>query len=239
MKTSVARPSRIVLVTGASRGLGLETAKQLLDQGDTVYIGVRSVTRDLTELLNRHGSRARSRIIDVTKPDDIERARDEIRSEHGKLDVLINNAAIHYDTWQTASRADMNQVEDAVATNLLGAWRLSVAFASLLENARPGLIVNVSSGGGALNSIEAAAPAYGVTKAALNALTISLAKDFAHRHVLVNAVCPGWVATDMGGPGGRPVSDGAAGIVWAANLSASGPTGGFFRDGKRISWMDG
>ncbi|MBB3258655.1 NAD(P)-dependent dehydrogenase (short-subunit alcohol dehydrogenase family) [Paraburkholderia bannensis] len=239
MKSAVTETNRIALVTGASRGLGLETARQLLAQGDTVYIGVRTVSQELTKLVKLHGARARCRIIDVTKSADVERALDEISREHGKLDVLVNNAAIHYDTWQTASRSDMNAVEEAFATNLLGAWRTSLAFAPLLEQARPGVIVNVSSRAGALNRIDASAPAYGVTKAALNALTISLAKDFADRHVLVNAVCPGWVATDMGGHGGRPVSKGAAGIVWAANLAADGPSGGFFRDGEPISWLDG
>ena len=239
MTSSVTTTNRIVLVTGASRGLGFETCLQLLAQGDTVYLGVRSAAEEVVTQLTPYGSRARLRILDVTQPDDMARLRAEVNTEHGRLDVLVNNAAIHCDTWQTASRADMRTVEEAVATNLLGPWRMSAAFATLLERSRPGIIVNVSSGGGAINGIEATAPAYSVSKAALNALTISLAKDFADRNVLVNAVCPGWVATDMGGHGGRAVREGAAGIVWATNLSINGPTGAFFRDGKRISWSSG
>jgi NAD(P)-dependent dehydrogenase (short-subunit alcohol dehydrogenase family) len=157
VKSAVTGTNRIALVTGASRGLGLETAQQLLAQGDTVYIGVRTVSQELTELIKPHGTRARCRIIDVTKSADVERTHDEISREHGKLDVLVNNAAIHYDTWQTASRSDMNAVEQAVATNLLGAWRMSVAFASLLEQASPGVIVNVFQ----------AAPAHSIVSARL------------------------------------------------------------------------
>ena len=101
---------------------------------------------------------------------------------------------------------------------------------------RHGRIVNVSSAAGAWASLGARTPAYSLSKLALNGLTVMLASELRGSGVLVNAVCPGWVATDMGGAGGRPVEDGARGIVWAATLPDGGPTGGFFRDGRAIAW---
>ena len=131
---------------------------------------------------------------------------------------------------------DWTTIREAFETNLFGAWRVAVACASLLAASGHGRLVNVSSGAGALASMGAGTPAYSVTKAALNALTRILADELKPAGVLVNAVCPGWVATDMGGRGGRPVEEGAAGIVWAATLPDEGPTGGFFRDGRPIPW---
>jgi len=150
--------------------------------------------------------------------------------------VLVNNAAIHYDTWEGVLTADLDVVREALETNTLGAWRLAMECAPLLRASGRGRLVNVSSGGGALTGMRDGAPAYSISKAALNALTLMLADALRRDRVLVNAVCPGWVATDMGGPGGRPVRDGAAGIVWAATLPDDGPTGGFFRDGRPIAW---
>jgi NAD(P)-dependent dehydrogenase (short-subunit alcohol dehydrogenase family) len=94
----------------------------------------------------------------------------------------------------------------------------------------------VSSGSGSLSGMGAGTPAYSVSKAALNALTRILAAELRGDRILVNAVCPGWVATDMGGPGGRPVEQGAASVMWAALLPDDGPTGGFFRDGRPVDW---
>ena len=127
-------------------------------------------------------------------------------------------------------------MREALETNTLGPWRMAIACADLLRASAHGRLVNVSSGGGALAGMRDGAPAYSVSKAALNALSLMLADALAGDGVLVNAVCPGWVATDMGGSGGRPVRDGAAGIVWAATLPDDGPTGGFFRDGRPIDW---
>jgi len=153
-----------------------------------------------------------------------------------RLDVLVNNAAILYDTWQHGVDADLDQVHEALETNLLGAWRVTQAVLPLLRASPAGRIVNVSSGAGALHDMGGGTPAYRTSKAALNALTRIFAAELRGDGILVNAICPGWVATDMGGAGGRPVADGAAGIVWAATLPEDGPTGGFFRDGRPIAW---
>jgi NAD(P)-dependent dehydrogenase (short-subunit alcohol dehydrogenase family) len=121
-------------------------------------------------------------------------------------------------------------------TNLYGAWRTALTFLPLLRRSPHPRLVNVSSGGGSISEMGAGTPAYSVSKAALNALTRILAAELRADGVLVNAVCPGWVATDMGGPGGRPVRDGAASVVWAVLLDDGGPTGGFFRDGRPVAW---
>jgi NAD(P)-dependent dehydrogenase (short-subunit alcohol dehydrogenase family) len=148
----------------------------------------------------------------------------------------VNNAAILYDTWQSATNADLAVVREALETNLFGAWRLCQAFLPLMRRSGHGRIVNVSSEAGSLGSMGAGTPAYNVSKVALNGLTRMLAAELRGAGILVNSVCPGWVATDMGGAGGRPVEDGAASVVWAVTLSDDGPTGGFFRDGKPLSW---
>jgi NAD(P)-dependent dehydrogenase (short-subunit alcohol dehydrogenase family) len=130
-------------------------------------------------------------------------------------------------------------------STLFGAWRVSQAFLPMLRRSRAGRIVNVSSGAGShgdpafgLASRNPMGASYAVSKAALNALTTSLARELAGSNVLVNAVCPGLTATFPGAAkmGARPVPDGAAGIVWAATLPAGGPTGLFFRDGAALPW---
>jgi NAD(P)-dependent dehydrogenase (short-subunit alcohol dehydrogenase family) len=170
--------------------------------------------------------------LDVADPESVRAAAAGL----DRLDVLVNNAAILYDTWQRGVDADLDQVREAFDTNLLGAWRMTQAVLPLLRASPAGRIVNVSSGAGALTDMGGGTPAYRTSKAALNALTRVLAAELRGDGILVNAVCPGWVATDMGGAGGRPVADGAAGIVWAATLPDDGPTSGFFRDGHPVDW---
>jgi NAD(P)-dependent dehydrogenase (short-subunit alcohol dehydrogenase family) len=170
--------------------------------------------------------------LDVADSDSVRAAAERI----DRLDVLVNNAAILYDTWQRGVDADLDEVREAFETNLLGAWRVTQAVLPLLRQSAAGRIVNVSSGAGALTDMGGGTPAYRTSKAALNALTRILAAELRGERILVNAICPGWVATDMGGAGGRPVQQGAAGIVWAATLPDDGPTGGFFRDRRPIDW---
>jgi NAD(P)-dependent dehydrogenase (short-subunit alcohol dehydrogenase family) len=233
--------SLIAVVTGASRGLGLETSRQLLSAGYTVYAGVRQPSSGTDALSREFGARVHVRSLDVTRDDHVDALAAECAATWGAVDAVVNNAGVHYDTWQTASTADLRVVHEAVEANLMGAWRVARAMLPLMGLTRHSCLVNVSSGAGALGELRATNPAYGVTKAALNALTLCLARELADRspRILVNAVCPGLVATDMGGAGGRPIPEGAAGIVWAATLPTDGPTGGFFRDGKPISWVTG
>jgi NAD(P)-dependent dehydrogenase (short-subunit alcohol dehydrogenase family) len=228
---------RVALVTGANRGLGLESVRQLSALGFIVLLAARNEQRAHDAAQTLGNPRVRPITLDVTSQADVTTCGGLIRRDHGgRLDVLINNAAIHYDTEETALTADLRIAAEALATNVLGAWRVAQMAAGLMRPRRHGRIVNVSSGAGALAEMERSTPAYRVSKLALNGLTLMLAEELRTSGILVNAVCPGWVATDMGGPGGRPVEDGARSILWAALLSDDGPTGGFFRDGRSIPW---
>ncbi|WP_328554763.1 MULTISPECIES: SDR family NAD(P)-dependent oxidoreductase [unclassified Streptomyces] len=222
----------IALVTGGNRGIGRETVRLLASDGHTVYLTARSAeaAADAAEDIGLPGVRPLR--LDVTSEADIAAAARDIDA----LDVLINNAAITYDTWQRASTADLDVVREAAETNLYGPWRLTQALLPLLRASGHPRIVNVSSEAASLTGMGGGTPAYSASKVALNALTRMFAAELRSDGILVNAVCPGWVATDMGGPGGRPVEEGAASVVWAATLADDGPTGGFFRDGRRLPW---
>jgi NAD(P)-dependent dehydrogenase (short-subunit alcohol dehydrogenase family) len=228
----------IGLVTGGNRGIGREVCRQLARHGMIVVLGARDAARaqEAAAELAAAGADVRPLTLDVADPAGIAAAAAWLQATFGRLDVLINNAAVHYDTWQRASDPNFAIVEEALTTNTLGPWRLSVACLPLLRRSAHPRVVNVSSGAGALDDLGGGTPAYSLSQAALNALTLMLAGDLRDTSVKVNAVCPGWVATDMGGAGGRPVADGAAGIVWAATLPDDGPSGGFFRDGQPIPW---
>ncbi|HMI70574.1 MAG TPA: SDR family oxidoreductase [Solirubrobacteraceae bacterium] len=229
---------RVALVTGANRGIGFEICRQLGQRGYVVVLGSRDRERGevAAARLRGEGLDVVGCQLDVADAASVESAVERMRREHGRLYAVVNNAAILYDTWQRGVDANLDEVREAFETNVLGAWRVVQATLPLLRESPTGRIVNVSSGAGALTDMGGGTPAYRTSKAALNALTRVLAAELRADRILVNAICPGWVATDMGGAGGRPVSDGAAGIVWAVELPDDGPTSGFFRDGRPIAW---
>ncbi len=233
------KPPQLALVTGANRGIGFEACRQLAQRGFVVLLTARDgekATRAAEQL--RTAGEVDPLALDVANPASITHAASYVAKSYGRLNVLINNAAIHYDTWQTIENADLEgTVMEAITTNLLGPWRVCQAFLPMLRKASAARIVNVSSESGSLTGMEAGPPAYQVTKAALNAFTRTLAGELRGTGILVNVVCPGWVATDMGGAGApRTVRQGAAGLLWAATLPPGGPSGGFFRDGKPLPW---
>jgi NAD(P)-dependent dehydrogenase (short-subunit alcohol dehydrogenase family) len=228
--------SGIALVTGANRGIGLEVVRQLAQRGFTTVLGSRDLEKGRAAAEALVGVEVDPRRLDVADPDSVRELASGLEDDYGRLDVLVNNAGIHYDTWESGVQADLDVVHEALETNLFGAWRTAQACLPLLRRSQHGRVVNVSSGSGSISGMGAGAPAYSVSKAALNALTRILAAELRRDRILVNAVCPGWVATDMGGAGGRPVEQGAGSVMWAVLLPDDGPTGGFFRDGRQLDW---
>jgi NAD(P)-dependent dehydrogenase (short-subunit alcohol dehydrogenase family) len=228
----------VAVVTGANRGIGREVVRRLAREGWLVVLGARDEARGRAAAAELGGEAAgvAARVLDVVDGPSVRAAAEWVGAELGRCDALVNNAAIDYDTDARATSADLERVHRAMETNLYGAWRTALAFLPLLRRSAHPRLVNVSSGGGSISEMGAGTPAYSVSKAALNALTRILAAELRADGVLVNAVCPGWVATDMGGAGGRPVVDGAASVVWAVLLDDDGPTGGFFRDGRPVAW---
>ena len=235
----MAEAEKIALVTGANRGIGFEVVRQLARRGYAALLGARDARKgaEAAASLERDGLKVVPVQLNVTDEQSVEAARLFVEERFGRLDVLVNNAAILYDDWQRAETADFEAVREAFETNTLGPWRVSQAFIPLLRRGGRGRLVNVSSESGSLALMGGGTPAYSVSKAALNALTRMLADELRPSGVLVNSVCPGWVATEMGGPDApRTVEEGAASVVWAATLPDTGPTGGFYRDGEPLPW---
>jgi NAD(P)-dependent dehydrogenase (short-subunit alcohol dehydrogenase family) len=221
-------PTLHALVTGANRGLGLEVTRQLAARGFTVFAGARD-----PDAVPRSEGDVRPVALDVTDSDSVA----ALRARLVELDVLVNNAAVGGSGSALVLDADVDDARAVIEVNTFGAWRVASAMADLLRASTHGRIVNVSSSVASLASMQDAGPSYLLSKVGLNAVTRMLADALGADGVLVNAVCPGWIATDMGGPGGRPVEAGASSVVWAATLPDDGPTGGFFEgEGIPIPW---
>ena len=222
---------RVALVTGANRGIGREIARQLgRDHGFTVIAGARDPDR------MEPAENVVAVQLDVNDADSVGAAVAGIEDGRGRLDVLVNNAGIHGEPSGVADY-DLALAHDVIETNVFGPWRLIQAALPLLRQSPSPRIVNVSSGSGQLADMGGGRTAYRLSKAALNALTRTLAADEAEGKILVNSVCPGWVRTDMGTAAApRSVEEGADTAVWLATLPDDGPSGGFFRDRSPIPW---
>ena len=227
---------RVALVSGGNRGIGLEICRQLADRGLTVVMGSRDEEQGRAAAEGLAGNIVVHQ-LDVCDDGSMERIAGHVEGEFGRLDVLVNNAGISNDDGQRGVEADLDRVRRALEANLFGAWRLCELAVPLMQRNGYGRIVNVSTRMAALEEMGGGSPGYRVSKTALNALTRILASELRGSGILVNSVEPGWVQTDMGGSRApRPVEEGAEGVVWAATLPNTGPTGGFFRDRRQIPW---
>ncbi|MGH8703043.1 MAG: SDR family oxidoreductase [Burkholderiales bacterium] len=232
---------RVAVITGANRGIGLEICRQLGRRG-----GIRVVLTARDEIKGRaaaqklgdEGLDVEFHPLDVTSEQGIKTFAGWLEATCKRCDILVNNAGINADPrgsrFLDSKPATYRQT---LETNVFGPLQLAQALVPLMKKHRYGRIVNVSSGQGQLSDMGAGTPAYRVSKTALNALTRVLAAESKGSGILVNSMCPGWVRTDMGGPGApRTVEQGADTAVWLATLPDDGPSGGFFRDRKPIAW---
>ncbi len=227
--------ARIILITGANRGIGRELATQLAADGDTVLLSGRNGDA-AAQAASEIGGDVHPIQLDTSDQTSVDAAARKIEAEHGRLDVLVNNVGGVFDYTQQASTADLGVVQEALDINLFSTWRVTQALLPLLRKAKNARIVNVSSEAGSLTRMGANTPAYGASKAALNALTRSLAAELAEDGITVHAASPGWTATDLGGEGGRPVAEGTAGIKHVVDLPAEAGTGGFYQDKQTLPW---
>jgi NAD(P)-dependent dehydrogenase (short-subunit alcohol dehydrogenase family) len=235
--------TRVALISGGNRGIGLEIGRQLARKGALIVIGSRDLAKGETAArsIRDDGQHAEAVQLDIADGNSVAAAVEEVVRRHGRIEILINNAAILIDG-PGGFKSSLFELKAETArqtfeTNLLGPLRLTQAVAPVMERNGYGRIVNLSSGAGQLSDMRSGFPAYRMSKTALNALTRITAAELASTNIKVNAVCPGWVRTDMGGAEAeRPVEVGAETPVWLATLPEDGPTGGFFRDKRPIPW---
>ena len=230
---------RIVLITGANRGIGLETARQLARRGFLAVIAARDeVTgREAVQAINADGGTATFLALDVRSSDSVRAAAGAFSGVAGHLDVLINNAGIYPDRGLTVLTLPRARLDETFQTNTFGPLEVTQAFLPFLRKAATPRVINVSSGYGQLGGLSPDVPSYCLSKLALNGLTILLARALEADRVAVNSMCPGWVRTDMGGPDAdRSVEEGADTAVWLADEAPHGLTGKFFRDRQEIPW---
>ena len=229
---------RTALVTGANRGIGLEVCRQLASTGLRVILTARDGTRaDAAAATLADSGDVVAATLDVTDEHSVSTLAADLSRRGLQVDVLVNNAAVLVGESIGVLETAVEDLRATFETNLFGVVRVSQAFVPGMIARRYGRVVNVSSQAGQLLSMGTYAPAYSMSKAALNAFTRQLASAAHGRNVLVNSADPGWVRTAMGGPSApRSVEQGADTLVWLATLAANGPTGGFFSDRKPIGW---
>ncbi|MHB2156196.1 SDR family oxidoreductase [Calditrichota bacterium GD2] len=227
---------KIALVTGANRGIGFEIVRQLAIRGVRVYLAARSKGKGLAaaEKLRSQGLDVEFIVLDVSNRQSILQAFREFSEKESKLDILINNAAILIDRGSVLT-LDQETLQTTMVTNVYGPLQIIQTFHPLIP--KGGRIINISSGSGSLTEMNGYAPAYSISKTALNAITRLTSIELNDRGVTVNSMCPGWVRTDMGGEmAPRSVEQGADTAVWLALDAPSHLTGRFFRDRAEIPW---
>ena len=230
---------RIALVTGANRGIGFEVCRQLARLGDRVLLTSRETARGqaAAKKLQAEGLPVVFHPLDVSVEASIRAAHRLVVTEFGRLDVLVNNAAIYIDRDRSVMDLERDVLLQTLETNTFGALRLCQLFIPLMKKHHYGRVVNVSSTMGQHANMGNMSAAYRLSKDALNALTQMIAASIHGGDILVNCCHPGWVRSDMGGPhASSSLAQGADTIVWLATLPEGGPTGGFFEKRKAIPW---
>ncbi len=231
---------RIAIVTGGNRGIGHEIARQLAKADLFVVIGARDKVKceNAVASLKAGGGHVAGLVLDVNDTKSVRHFVEQVEKLHGAPSVLVNNAGVYPETTDAKVVDTPTSIwRETLETNLFGAVRMCREVVPLMTRLRYGRIVNISSGLGQLQKMGEGSPAYRVSKAALNALTRTLAAEVAGSGILVNSMSPGWVRTDMGGEEApRSVEEGAETAVWLSLLPSNGPSGQFFRDRKPIPW---
>jgi NAD(P)-dependent dehydrogenase (short-subunit alcohol dehydrogenase family) len=231
--------AKTAIVTGANRGLGLEISRQLVREGVRVVMGSRDPVKGERACARlKAGDLAVSHALDVSDTRSVRRFVAFVEKSFGPPAILVNNAGTYPESRDArVTDTKTSAWRETFETNLFGAVRMCREVVPLMQRVAYGRIVNMSSGLGQLSKMGEGSPAYRVSKAALNALTVTLAAEVKAQGILVNSMSPGWVRTDMGGEEApRGVEEGADTAVWLALLPSSGPTGQFFRDRKPIPW---
>ncbi|MBT3042080.1 MAG: SDR family oxidoreductase [Candidatus Thiodiazotropha sp. (ex Codakia orbicularis)] len=232
----------VAIVTGANRGLGLETSRQLARLGHHVLMTSRNEVdgQDAQQMLLNEGLDVSYHPLDVRSEASVLAVVQHFRQHHKRLQILVNNAGIFpdpspEDSASSIFNAEIENVLKGFDTNTLGPLRLCQALIPLMDG--EGCVVNVSSGMGQLSEMGGCCPSYRLSKTALNALTRIFSEELKQTQIKINSICPGWVRTDMGGKEATlSIPEGVEGIIWAATLADDGPSGGFFRFGKPIEW---
>lgn len=225
---------RVILVTGGNRGIGLAIVKELAQSAnDLILLGCRDIESG-GKIAREIGENVKAVELRLANREELSKNIQAILDEFSRVDVLINNAGVLNEG--TFLDVDIDRFDEALRVNAISVYELIRAFVPAMKDNGYGRIVNVSSGWGAFEDGLSGPFTYSLSKATLNALTLSIAKDLP-KEIKINSMCPGWVRTRMGGKmASRSPEEGAQSAVWLANLDSSGPTGGFFRDKRLISW---
>ncbi len=238
---SAEKKDRVALVTGGNRGIGLEIARQLAGRGHHVVLGARNKARGESSAagLRELGYSSSAVELDVTDPDSVQAAISGTVKEFGGVDVLVNNAGIAIDAWPSHRPSDpqFDKIKATFETNLFGAWTCASEVLPHMRAAGYGRIVNITSHMASLElTADAESPAYRISKAALNMLTVVLAAEVGEDGILVNSASPGYTRTEMSPKATRTVERGADTAVWLATLPPDGPSGGFFHERAPLPW---
>jgi NAD(P)-dependent dehydrogenase (short-subunit alcohol dehydrogenase family) len=230
---------QIAIVTGANRGIGFETCRQLSQLGILTILTSRDEAKGLSasSSLRKEGNEVIYHQLDVTENESISQLYTFVDDTYGQLDILVNNAGIYIDRGISVFNLSEEILHETMETNFVGVLKMCQAFVPLMRRRGYGRIVNVSSGMGSMSSMGGRSAAYKLSKLTLNALTRIIADELRGENILINTMSPGWVRTDMGGQGApRSLARGADTITWLATLPDGGPTGGYFEDRKPIAW---